>query len=199
MTEYRLIVCVYDHKLGPTCVNPKKNCEWLAFWRNSRNLIQDGLNTKSDLLTILLNDKLVQILKFSIHDERLRGKTLRCALFCFVPYEIYLLPKTILEEIIDGYKSIAFKNDNDVGCQDCNYYLEGWEKDLNSRLFGSIGRGKITNKIINQIGAIKGFTEILLSNELGSLNPKQKECLDNILDAIKNLTNIIKKQKEILI
>jgi len=199
MHNYKLLICVYDHKLGPTCVVPRNNCEWISIWNNSKNLIQDGLNTKSELITIFLNDVLVQITKFTINDERLRGKTLRCALFSFVPYDIYLLPKNIVEEIIDGFKSLAFKNDNRVDCDECNQYIEQWEFNLNNKLYGSIGRGKQTLKMVNTIGSIKGFSEILLKEEIGPLNETQKNCVINIMNAIKNFEEIIKNQKEIVL
>lgn len=199
MTVYRLLIGIYDHKLGPICICPKINCEWFNKWFNSKYLIQDGLNTKTKTMTLLLNDNIVQSIKFEIIDDRLRGRTLRCALFCFVPYNNYLLPFSKLELISEQYKEIAGKHGNDLSSEELEKYILEQEQLLNEQLSGSIGVGKITHRKIDLLGVIKGYTDILMNQTVGSVSEQQKEILSNISTAVNDLLNLSSQNKEIFI
>ena len=199
MTVYRLLIGIYDHKLGPICICPKNNCEWFNKWFNSKYLIQDGLNTKTQTMTLLLNDVIVQSIKFEIIDDRLRGRTLRCALFCFVPYNFYLLPFSKLGLISEQYKEIAQKHDNDLNNEELEKFMVQQEEILNGQLSGSIGVGKITHKKIDLIGVIKGYTDLLINQTVGTGSDEQKEILSNISTAVKDLLALSTQNREILI
>ncbi|MBD3352566.1 MAG: hypothetical protein GF364_13845 [Candidatus Lokiarchaeota archaeon] len=192
MAKYRILIGIYDHKLGPTCINPSINCEWLRSWGNSRNLIQDGLNTKSNILSIFLNNVLVQVMKFKIYDQRLRGNTMRCALFCFVHYNMYLIPKQILKRIIEGYKDKARKNDNNLKTAELDEYILNREKELNRELLASIGQGVIEHKRIDILSAIQGYTQLLSQESLGKLSQNQKKAVKNIDKSTQQLLKLEK-------
>lgn len=181
-------------------MNPPSSCEWVNSLANAKYLIQDGLNTKSKTVTLMLRETIVEILKFEIFDDRLRGSTLRCALFCFVPYDIYLIPYSVLEHIANQYIEISRENYNKMDSPSLNNYILEQESHLNEQLKGSIGEGKRDHKKINLLGAIKGYTEFLLDEKAGGLNIQQKELLENISDAINSLLslNVGEKNRELI-
>lgn len=194
--EYKLFVGAYDHKLGPVCVSPEDCDEWMSeYIKKPSALIQDGLNTKSEVFTINYSNFLVQVHKFKISDQRLRGGVLRCALFCLVPVGMHLLPRENMEEIITEFIRLAGNNDNDVRCEDCSDYLTRYEAKLNEQLPGSIGYGNINHKIRDLLNSILGYAELIKEGMVGEVSEEQKNFLDYIIKYSKEIVKILESNK----
>lgn len=199
MNSYHLLIGAYDHKLGPICVTPKKNCKWLnENITNPSALIQDGLNTKSKFFNIKYKDKLIQIYKFSIEDERLRGGLLRCAIFCFIPFEKYLFPEKILKTITDKYKEISSIHDKDLNHPECVDYIVDQESKLNEELIEEIGTGQIEHKRRDLLNSIIGFAQLLSEGTFGELNDEQKKNIDLISKNANDLLEVTFKPYDLI-
>ena len=194
--SYRILVGVYDHKLGPICAGPKVVCEWLkSSFENNMGLIQDGLNTKSNFFTIKNSNYRIQTFKFFFEDESLRGGKLRCCLFCMVPPEKSLLPEPLMIDIFENYKLIVQNHHLDFSNPECDKYLVEKELWLNRQLNGTIGIGKTIHKRRDLLTSIIGFSELLLDDAFGSINQNQKDVITNILTYAKDLLNVIDDEK----
>jgi hypothetical protein len=182
---------MYDHKLGPVCACPDLKCDWLKNnFDNHRSIIQDGLNTKSNIFNITKSNYVLQIHKFTLENENIRGGKLRCCLYSFVPHSKPLLPEKTLEEIIAGLVEKTKTNENRPDNDECSDYMLEWENNLNSQLVGEIGSGQLEHKFRDTLTTIIGYAELLVEGYQGELNDEQKESATYILKYSKELLNL---------
>ncbi len=191
LENYVIFLGIFDHKLGPICICPRRSCTWLSeSWENPSSLIQDGLNTKASVLTIRNYEYIVQVRKFSIKDPRLRGGILRCCLFCIIPKKKSLLPSEMIKTIISGIKKLAKVNDQNPNSPECDAYLISKEDELNAKLTGEIGEGQTDHKRRELLTTIIGYSQLLLDGNLGDLNKQQRESVSYILAYANELLKI---------
>lgn len=189
--KYHLFVGIYDHKLGPICALPTNGSEYLKnLGPNATSIIQDGLNTKSKILTLKKADEVIQIFKFNLTDSRLRGSTLRCCIFCIVPKRKPLLLDETLMEIAMGFLEAAKKNDNSMINHDGDIFLEKWETQLNTQLAGESDLGQIEHRKRELLNGIIGYSELLSDGVLGTLNEEQKDSILYIMKYAKDLLDL---------
>lgn len=192
MADYRVIVGMYDHKLGPICAGPNQNCKWLKTFGNAASLIRDGLNTKSERLLINYERIRIQAFKFAIEDSRLRGGTCRCCLFVMVPPKYPLIPDSFIDEIIRGFKEVSLNNDNNPKSAHCGKYLYTWQQRINDELVGDIGEAQTEHKARNFATVIKGYAQIL-EQGIKSNDEKHKEYLKYISRFTDNIIKLYSK------
>jgi signal transduction histidine kinase len=193
MEHYLFFIGEFDHKLGPVCICPKNSCNMLTeIWEKPSTVIQDGLNTSSAVLTIDNYEYFIQVRKFALSDERLRGGTLRCCLFCVVPKAKPLLPDATLEEIINGIIEIAGRNDMNPSSEEADEFVMSWENRLNERLDGEIGEGLVDHRMRELLTTIIGYSQLLLDGAFEELNDKQRESITYILAHANELLNLRK-------
>lgn len=199
MQDYIIFIGAFDHKLGPVCVSPPQSCEWVdENIENPRVLLQDGLNTRSKLFNFKSLNHIIQVMKFSVHDERIRGGVLRCCLFSIVPENKPILPEDLQEQIIDDFLQSVDRNDKDVRCEEGQRVMVSWAKQLNEQLGGTIGEGQVEHKRRDLLTTIIGYSEVLLDGILGELTEEQQESVTYILAYARELLMLGKKQDTLL-
>jgi hypothetical protein len=190
MNKYYFFIGIYDHKQGPIAICPSNANDMFKMKDIPPTIIQDGLNTKSKVMTVKNYNDFIQIYKFSLSDPRLRGNTLRCCLFCIVPSTSPLIPNESLMEIIIGILDGAKKSDSNLGSPLVETILKTWEDQFNSQLSGTIGQGQIEHQTRELLNTIIGNAQLLLDGVLGNLNEDQKESITFILKYSNELMNL---------